>query len=253
MIILHVNIDHVATLRQARGTSYPDPVWAASLCELAGADGITVHLREDRRHIQDRDVELLRKTVRGTLNLEMAATAAMVERALFIRPDIVTLVPERREERTTEGGLDLTGPEQRQIESAIAALTAARIAVSVFIAPESTALRAAEKLGVPRIELHTGAYCEAMLAPGASPNRDRDPRERASTELERLAHAAEEAVSLGLHVAAGHGLDYNNVRAVAVLPGVEELNIGHAIVSRAVLVGLDRAVRDMLAIVREVA
>jgi pyridoxine 5-phosphate synthase len=245
MITLHVNIDHVATLRQARGTRYPDPVWAASLCELAGAAGITVHLREDRRHIQDRDVELLRKTVRGTLNLEMAATQAMLERALAIRPDIVTLVPERREERTTEGGLDLIGTQQAELGAAIAALKAAGIAVSVFIAPESAQLRAAERLKVPRVELHTGSYCDATLTAGQA--------EREGAELERLAHAAEEAVGLGLHVAAGHGLDYNNVRAVAALPGVEELNIGHAIVARAVLVGLDRAVRDMLAILHEVA
>jgi pyridoxine 5-phosphate synthase len=247
MIILHVNIDHVATLRQARGTRYPDPVWAASLCELAGAAGITVHLREDRRHIQERDVELLRKTVRGTLNLEMAATPAMVEHALAVRPDIVTLVPERREERTTEGGLNLTGEHARQIESAVAELVAERIPVSAFIAPESGQLRAAEKLKIPRVELHTGAYCEASLAGG------QEHKERADAELERLAQAAEEAVGLGLHVAAGHGLDYNNVRAVAAIPGLEELNIGHAIVSRAVLVGLDRAVRDMIAILNEVA
>jgi pyridoxine 5-phosphate synthase len=246
MITLHVNIDHVATLRQARGTRYPDPVWAASLCELAGAAGITVHLREDRRHIQDRDVELLRKTVRGTLNLEMASTAAMVERALLIRPEIVTLVPERREERTTEGGLDLLGGQRRQIEAAVAALTEARIPVSVFIAPESAQLRAATQLKVPRIELHTGTYCEATLS------TDPGQKEQSAAELERLAHAAEEAIGLGLHVAAGHGLDYNNVRAVAAIPGVEELNIGHAIVARAVLVGLDCAVRDMLAILHEV-
>lgn len=245
MLTLHVNIDHVATLRQARGTRYPDPLWAASLCELAGAAGITVHLREDRRHIQDRDVELLRKTVRGTLNLEMAATAPMVERAVFIRPEIVTLVPERREEKTTEGGLDLLGKSQQEIGAAVAALSAAGISVSMFVAPESAQLRAAAQLKVPRIELHTGAYCEATLVP--------EEKEHAAAELERLAHAAEEAVGLGLHVAAGHGLDYNNVRAVAAIPGVEELNIGHAIVARAVLVGLDRAVRDMLAILREVA
>lgn len=245
MITLHVNIDHVATLRQARGTRYPDPVWAASLCELAGAAGITVHLREDRRHIQDRDVELLRQTVRGVLNLEMAATPAMVERALAIRPNIVTLVPERREERTTEGGLDMVGPSRQQIETTIAALAAARIPVSVFIAPESAQLRAAAQLHVPRIELHTGTYCEATLDP--------DHTELAAAELERLAQAAEEAVGLGLHVAAGHGLDYNNVRDVAALPGVEELNIGHALVARAVFVGLDQAVRDMIAILHEVA
>jgi pyridoxine 5-phosphate synthase len=246
MITLHVNIDHVATLRQARGTRYPDPVWAASLCELAGATGITIHLREDRRHIQDRDVELLRQTVRGTLNLEMAPTPAMVEKALAIRPEIVTLVPERREERTTEGGLDLLGAYRAQIESAVTKLSAAQIAVSVFIAPESAQLRAATQLKVPRIELHTGTYCEATLHTGPG------QPEPAAAELERLAHASEEAVGLGLHVAAGHGLDYNNVRAVAALPGVEELNIGHAIVARAVFVGLDRAVRDMLTILHEV-
>jgi pyridoxine 5-phosphate synthase len=247
MITLHVNIDHVATIRQARGTRYPDPIWAASLCELAGAHGITVHLREDRRHIQDRDVELLRQTVRGTLNLEMAATPAMVERALAIRPDIVTLVPERREERTTEGGLDLLGAQEAQIVAAIKALSAARIPVSVFIAPEPTQIRAAAQLKIPRIELHTGTYCEAMHEHG------QDQVEHAAAELERLAHAAEEAVGLGLHVAAGHGLDYTNVRAIAAIPGVEELNIGHAIVARAVLVGLDRAVRDMLSILHEIA
>ena len=253
MITLHINIDHVATLRQARGTRYPDPVWAASLCELAGAAGITVHLREDRRHIQDRDVELLRRTVRGTLNLEMAATPAMLERALSIRPDIVTLVPERREERTTEGGLDLLTPaaHTQALEATIAALKAAHIPVSVFIAPDSAQIRAAERLKVPRIELHTGTYCEATLVGGQM--HDHEKLEQADAELERLAHAAEEAVGLGLHVAAGHGLDYSNVRAVAAIPGVEELNIGHAIVARAVLVGLDRAVRDMLAILHEVA
>jgi pyridoxine 5-phosphate synthase len=243
-ILLHVNIDHVATVRMARGTSYPDPVWAASLCELAGADGITVHLREDRRHIQDRDVELLRQTVRGTLNLEMAATPAMVQKALAIKPDVVTLVPEKREERTTEGGLELLGEAQAAVRSAIGQLTKAGIPVSLFIAPDPAQLRAAVQLKVPRVELHTGSYCEATLHPGTAVERDR----LSSAELERLAQAAEEGVSLGLHVAAGHGLDYNNVAKVAAIPGVEELNIGHALVARAVFVGLDRAVRDMLAI-----
>jgi pyridoxine 5-phosphate synthase len=248
-ILLHVNVDHVATVRQARGTSYPDPVWAASLCELAGADGITVHLREDRRHIQDRDVELLRQTVRGTLNLEMAATQAMVDKALTILPDVVTLVPERRQERTTEGGLDLLGETQAAVRSAVQQLGKAGIPVSLFIAPEVAQLRAAAQLQVPRIELHTGSYCEATLHRGTKLERDRI----SAAELERLAQAAEEGVSLGLHVAAGHGLDYNNVAAVAAIPGVEELNIGHALVARAVLVGLDRAVRDMLAILHAVA
>ena len=159
-IALHVNIDHVATLRQTRGVSYPDPVWAASLCELAGADGITVHLREDRRHIQDRDVDLLRKTVRGVLNLEMAATPEMVDKAIALRPDIVTLVPERREERTTEGGLDVAGSARLVVQEAVAALHDARIAVSLFIAPDLSQVRAAAQHKVPRIELHTGQYCE---------------------------------------------------------------------------------------------
>jgi pyridoxine 5-phosphate synthase len=247
-ISLHVNIDHVATLRQARGTRYPDPIWAASLCELAGADGITVHLREDRRHIQDRDVQLLRQTVRSTLNLEMAATEAMVEFACRLRPDIVTLVPERREERTTEGGLDVVsqeGPASGELQGRIRRLSQAGIAVSLFIGPDLSQVRAAKALGVPRIELHTGEYCEATLRHGG--------HEAAKAELERLAIAAETGVGLGLHVAAGHGLDYPNVRPVAALPGVEELNIGHAIVARAVMVGLDRAVREMCEILRSVS
>jgi pyridoxine 5-phosphate synthase len=248
-ILLHVNVDHVATVRQARGTRYPDPVWAASLCEMAGADGITIHLREDRRHIQDRDVDLLRKTVRGTLNLEMAATSAMVDKALATVPDVVTLVPERRQERTTEGGLDLLGEAQPAVRSAIAQLAQAGIPVSLFIAPDPVQIRAAAQLKVPRIELHTGAYCEATLHSGGALQREK----LAGAELERLAQAAEEGVSLGLHVAAGHGLDYSNVAAVAAIPGVEELNIGHALIARAVLVGLDRAVRDMLALLRAVA
>ena len=242
-IALHVNVDHVATLRQARGVSYPDPVWAASLCELAGADGITVHLREDRRHIQDRDVELLRKTVRGVLNLEMAATPEMVDKAIAIRPDIVTLVPERREERTTEGGLDVAGGARLAVQEAVAALHEARIPVSLFIAPDLTQVRAAAQLKVPRIELHTGQYCEETLRPGHAA--------QAAKELERLAQAAEDAVRLGIHVAAGHGLDYPNVKPVVRIAGIEELNIGHAIVARAVLSGIEQAVRDMIALIRQ--
>lgn len=243
-IALHVNIDHVATLREARGTRYPDPVWAASLCELAGADGITVHLREDRRHIQDRDVQLLRQTVRSTLNLEMAATPQMVELACALRPDIVTLVPERREERTTEGGLDV-GRQQDTLREAAARMAKAGIAVSLFIAPDLHQVRMAKAVDVPRIELHTGEYCEATLRHNGA--------EAAEAELERLAIAAEAGVGLGMHVAAGHGLDYPNVRPVAALPGVEELNIGHAIVARAVMVGMERAVREMCEILRSVA
>ncbi len=232
MMRLHVNIDHVATLRQARGTSYPDPVWAAAICELAGAHGITCHLREDRRHISDRDVELLRQTVRTVLNLELAATPEMVAIARRIRPDIVTLVPENRAERTTEGGLDVVaaGGALREI---VEGLQREGIGVSLFVDPLAPELRAAAAVGARRIELSTARYCEAR-------------GDAVDAEIEKLALATEEALSLGLHVAAGHGLDYPNVGAVAAIPGMEELNIGHAIVARAVFVGLERAVRDML-------
>lgn len=233
---LHVNIDHIATLRQVRGTPYPDPVWAAAICELAGADGITCHLREDRRHIQDRDLHLLRQTVRTVLNLEMAAIADMVDLACKVKPEIATFVPERREERTTEGGLDVVRGRE-PLGNAAAHLAKAGIEVSLFIDPELAQVRAAAELKVPRIELSTGDYCEAR-----GPAADR--------ELERLGSATEEAVALGLRVAAGHGLDYPNVGPVAAIPGIEELNIGHAIIARAVLTGLDRAVRDMLALFR---
>jgi pyridoxine 5-phosphate synthase len=232
---LHVNVDHVATLRQARGTRYPDPVWAAALVELAGADGVTVHLREDRRHIQDRDVRVLRESVRGVLNLEMAATDEMVAIARELKPDIVTLVPEKRQERTTEGGLDVAQPA---LPRALAALAQADIPVSLFIDPSEAAVRGAEALKAPRVELHTGDYCERVHpvdpAPGAA-------------ELARLAQAARLAAELGLHVAAGHGLDYGNVGPVAAIPEVTELNIGHALVARAVLVGIERAVAEMRA------
>jgi pyridoxine 5-phosphate synthase len=234
---LHVNIDHVATLRQARGTRYPDPVWAAALAELAGADGITVHLREDRRHIQDRDVRLLRESVGSVLNLEMAATDEMVEIALALRPDVVTLVPEKREERTTEGGIDLVG-HREAVARAAQRLGAAGIPVSLFIDPTRQAVEAAQALGAPRIELHTGYYCE--VAEGV------DER-RFEAELVRLVEAAEQGVRLRLHVAAGHGLNVQNVGRVAAIRGVTELNIGHAIVARAVLLGMERAVAEMLA------
>ncbi len=234
---LHVNIDHVATLRQARGTRYPDPVWAAALCELAGAHGITIHLREDRRHISDRDVRLLRQTVRSKLNLEMAATDEMVGIALEVLPDLVTLVPEKREERTTEGGLDVVTPSD-SLRRACQRLGAAGIPVALFVDPTREAVKATHALGAPALELHTGDYCEAVAS-------------RAAIELDRLAVAAEDAAALGLHVAAGHGLDYPNVRPVALLPGIAELNIGHSIIARAVMVGLEQAVRDMLAILRE--
>jgi pyridoxine 5-phosphate synthase len=228
---LHVNVDHVATLRQQRDTRYPDPVWAASLCELVGADGITVHLREDRRHIQERDVRVLRQTVRGVLNLEMAATDEMVAIAAEIKPDVVTLVPEKRQERTTEGGLDVSGA-RGAIEKAIHALGS--IPVSLFIDPTEAAVRATKELGAPRIELHTGDYCEKWR-----------PLHPDDEELSRLNRAAKLGAELGLHVAAGHGLDYANVAPVAAIDEITELNIGHAIVARAVLVGMERAVREM--------
>jgi pyridoxine 5-phosphate synthase len=228
---LHVNIDHVATLRQARGVSYPDPIWAAAICELAGAHGITAHLREDRRHMQDRDLQILRQTVRTVLNMEMAATEEMIGIAVALKPDIVTLVPEKRQERTTEGGLD---PSTPRLGDAIARLKAAGIDVSLFIAPDLEVVQASSDLGPSTVELHTGEYCNAH---GLDVGR----------ELERLIRAADLAASLGLKVAAGHGLDYPNVGLVAGIAEISELNIGHSIISRAVLVGLERAVQDMLA------
>ena len=232
---LHVNVDHVATLRQARGTRYPDPVWAAALVELAGADGITVHLREDRRHIQDRDVRLLRQSVRGVVNLEMAATDDMVRLARELQPDVVTLVPEKRQERTTEGGLDLGG-SRAALQKAIDDLVGAGIPVSLFIDPTEEAVQTSRDLGAPRVELHTGDYCERVHPTDHAPG---------DVELGRLERAAARAQALGLHVAAGHGLDYGNVGAVAAIAAITELNIGHAIIARAVLVGMERAVREM--------
>ena len=232
-IRLHVNVDHVATLRNARGTRYPDPVLAAQLCEQAGADGITCHLREDRRHIVDDDVRRLRAAVTTLVNLEMAATEEMVKLALEVRPEVVTLVPERREERTTEGGLDVVG-QRGVIERAVRALRSKGVRVSLFLAPDKAQITAAHELEVDQIELHTGEYCNARGAAAAA-------------ELARLAASATQIHALGISVAAGHGLARANVRAVADLPHLEELNIGHAIVADAVLVGLDRAVRDMRA------
>lgn len=232
MPTLGVNIDHVATIRQARRTVEPDPVAAAVLAELGGADGITVHLREDRRHIQDRDVRLLRQTVRTHLNLEMAATDEMVAIALDIRPDYITLVPERREEVTTEGGLDVAGQRDRMAD-VVDRLQGAGIPVSLFIDPEESQIRASEAIGAKFIELHTGTYAEA-----------KDEVAQAK-ELAVLSQACELALSCHLRVNAGHGLTYWNTRPVAQIPGMEELNIGHSIISRAVLVGLERAVCEM--------
>lgn len=235
--ILHVNVDHVATLRQARGTRYPDPVWAAAQAELAGARGITVHLRGDRRHIQDRDLRVLRETVRSTLNLEMAATDEMVGIAREVRPDVVTLVPEQPAERTTQGGLDVVG-QRDALAQAARALTEAGIAVSLFIDPSEESVRAAKELSVPRIELHTGDYADAAH------------EQEQARELSRLRQAAELGARLGLHVAAGHSLHLHNVGAVAAIPAVAELNIGHAIVAQAVFAGMERAVREMLDAIR---
>ena len=237
MAKLGVNVDHVATLRQARRVSEPDPVTAAALAELAGADGITVHLREDRRHIQDRDVVLLRQTVKTRLNLEMAATDEMVTIALEVLPDSVTLVPEKREELTTEGGLDVR-LHQQVVARQVARLRQRGVAVSLFVDPDPDQLRAARQAGADFVEIHTGAYCET-----------KDPQTRGS-ELAKIESAVHGARELGLGVNAGHGLDYRNIREVVALGGIEEYNIGHSIVSRALLVGMERAVREMVALVR---
>lgn len=239
MVRLHVNIDHVATLRQARGTKYPDPVTAAGLVELAGADGITVHLREDRRHISDRDLRLLRSVVQTILNLEMAATKEMTEIAVEVQPNIVTLVPERRQELTTEGGLDVIKAAD-DIKRTADAVRAKGIRLSLFINPDIEMIEAAAKLGVAdTVELHTGTYCDAT---------DEDLRR---SHLLALKQAAKRAEELGFRVAAGHGLHYTNVGPVAAIPAIEELNIGHSIVARAVLVGLQTAVREMIERIRE--
>jgi pyridoxine 5-phosphate synthase len=235
MIRLHVNVDHVATLRQQRDTIYPDPVLAAGLCELAGAYGITAHLREDRRHIQERDVRLLRQMVRGVLNLEMAAVPSIVDIALDVKPDFCTLVPEKRQERTTEGGLDLRG-QGAVIGSVVRTLRDGGIGVSLFIDPEEDAARASADLGAVCAELHTGDYCHAAGNSAA-----------ARRELARLEKAGRVVADAGLRLAAGHGLDYGNVGLVAALPFLEELNIGHSIIARAMLVGMERAVVDMRA------
>src|SRR5438105_5837562 len=229
---LGVNIDHVATLRQARRGKYPDPVAAAVLAELGGADQITLHVREDRRHVNDRDLEILRKTVNGTLNLEMAAVTPMLELALSHRPDTATLVPERREELTTEGGLDVIS-NREEIRRVARSLRDASVEVSIFVDPDPEQIKASHRADAQAVELHTGRYCDARTA------RDR------GRELARIVEAARAAAKLGLRVAAGHGLDYWNVTPVARIEEITELNIGYAIVCRAVLTGIERAVRDM--------
>jgi len=235
MVSLAINVDHVATLRQARGISEPDPILAAGICELAGAQGIVVHLREDRRHIQDRDVRLLRQTVKSKLNLEMGATEEIIKIALEIKPDMITLVPEKRKELTTEGGLNVAG-QKKNLQEVIARMRKAGIPVSLFIDPDSRQINAALEVGATFVEIHTGRYCDATT----EQLRDK--------EFGFIATAAEEAYELGLRVNAGHGLNYLNTRRVAALGTIEELSIGHAVMARAILVGLDQAVREMLAL-----
>ena len=237
MTNLAINVDHVATLRQARGITEPDPVLAADICELAGAVGIVVHLREDRRHIQDRDVELLRRTVKTKLNLEMGAAEEIIEIALALKPDMVTLVPEKRQELTTEGGLDVAG-QKEHLREVIARMTAAAIPVSLFIDPDSSQIQAAKEINATFVEIHTGRYADAVS------------EEDENREFTLIAAAAEEAFEAGLRVNAGHGLNYVNTRRVAVLDTIEELSIGHAVMARAIFVGLDQAVREMLAQMR---
>ncbi|MDI9228121.1 pyridoxine 5'-phosphate synthase [Serratia bockelmannii] len=237
-LLLGVNIDHIATLRNARGTQYPDPVQAAFIAEQAGADGITVHLREDRRHITDRDVRLLRQTIQTRMNLEMAVTDEMLDIAIELKPHFCCLVPEKREEVTTEGGLDVAG-QLDKMSVAVERLAQAGILVSLFIDPDHRQIDAAVAVGAPYIELHTGAYAEAQgeLAVQA--------------ELRRIAVAAAYAAEKGLKVNAGHGLTYHNVQPIAALPEMHELNIGHAIIGQAVMSGLPAAVADMKVLMRE--
>jgi len=237
MAKLGLNVDHIATVRQARGGTEPDPVTAAAIGELAGAEGITVHLREDRRHIQDRDLEILRRTVQTKLNLEMAATAEMVSAALRIQPEQCTLVPEKRQELTTEGGLDVIG-NLVAVSSAVTELHKAGIIVSLFVDPDPAQITASKESGADAIEIHTGRYAEAK---GSTAQH---------RELTAIADAVKLGNDLGLTVHAGHGLNYVNIIPLAGMSGIEEFNIGHSIISRAVLVGLDRAVREMAALIR---
>ena len=237
-ILLGINIDHIATLRNARGTRYPDPVHAAEVAERAGADGITVHLREDRRHINDRDVRILRETLQTRMNLEMAVTDEMVAIALETQPEYVCLVPEKREELTTEGGLDVAG-QCEKITAATTKLAAAGIKVSLFIDADKRQIDAALATGAPFIELHTGHYADAAT------------EEIQAVELEKIAVAATYAASLGINVNAGHGLTYHNVKAIAALPELYELNIGHSIMGRAMFDGLEKAVTDMRLLMQE--
>jgi pyridoxine 5-phosphate synthase len=232
MPALGVNIDHVATIRQARRTIEPDPVWVAVLAELAGADGITLHLREDRRHIQDRDLRVLKETVQVKLNLEMAAEETITDIAIDVHPQQCTLVPEKREELTTEGGLDVIGNMAR-VKDCVGRLMEAGIDVSLFIDPDVRQIEASRAMGVQAVELHTGRYADAVT------------KEQQDRELDALVEAGRFAVEEGLLLHMGHGLTYRNVSRVAAIPNISELNIGHSIVARAVLVGFEQAVREM--------
>ena len=237
-IYLGVNIDHVATLRNARGTKYPDPVHAAEIAERAGADGITIHLREDRRHIKDRDVRILRETLQTRMNLEMAVTEEMVNIALETKPEYVCLVPEKREELTTEGGLDVVG-QLEKVKAATQTLVKAGIKVSLFIDADREQIDAAKACGAPFIELHTGHYADA------------ETEEDQQDELKKIAAGASYAADQGITVNAGHGLTYHNVSAIAAIPEIFELNIGHSIMGRAMFDGLDKAVADMRSLMVE--
>jgi pyridoxine 5-phosphate synthase len=238
MVRLGVNIDHVATVRQARGVMYPDPVQAAGIVELAGADGIVCHLREDRRHIQDRDLRLLREMIQTRLNLEMAATEEMIRIALSTQPDVVTLVPEKREELTTEGGLDVVKSFQ-SLKKAIRRLQKGNIPVSLFVDPRRDQIEASVGVGANVVEIHTGHYCEAKTMA------------QANEELKKILDAIGQASHHNLQIAAGHGLNYVNVQRIAEIQEIEELNIGHSIIARAVLVGLDQAVREMIGLINK--
>jgi len=234
---LMVNIDHVATLREARGINYPDPVFAAGIAEMAGATGIIIHLREDRRHIKDRDLRILRDVVKSRLNLEMAATPEMTKIAAETKPDMITLVPEKRQELTTEGGLDVIKFTSK-IEKVITAVKKQGIAVSLFIDPVEPQIKASAKIGADMIEIHTGAYADARTA------------KTRVAELKKVIRSAGLGKELGLGVNAGHGLHYHNVREIAIIPEIDDLSIGHSIIARAIFTGLDRAVRDMIGLIK---
>lgn len=234
---LHINIDHVATVRNARGVRYPDPVFAAQTCESAGADGITAHLREDRRHIRDEDVDRLRGSITSHFNLEMAATDEMIAIAARVRPDTITLVPERREERTTEGGLDVAG-QRAQIEKCAAMAREKGIRLSLFIAPDVAAVDLAKAIGVDQVELHTGEYCHAFADQKVAARR---------AELARIVGASARARDAGIEVAAGHGLTRHNVGEIVAVPEIVEVNIGHSVVADAIFLGLAGAVKELRA------